>query len=384
MAAVWDAEGRLYGMVEWGKPNSFFEPLYPLISAGFYILFGDRLFFWRLMHVIMGTLLVLLVYDIGKRAFNDERIGLFAALYATVYPHFVFYSWTLMAEPLLVLLLAAGFWAYFRLLGHPRWYWAVWIGLFFGAFTLTRSFLIAFFPLIPLFILVFLKGRQRWKYAALAAFGFILALAPWVYRNYRIHHQFVLLSTRGGYNIWMRNNPYYIEDELAAMGVKFSPEQLEKLKYRDYLLGYPHFTSEQGELERNRILTQEGLKFILANPGFFLKMCWIRFKWVIGYKGIGMKGPLLNSISLLFYGPILLGFIVSFFLGWRRLNVALPLWSIICYFVLFYSLTHEGMRYRVPVDPYMILLAVFSAVFIYDRMVRKSLPVNETPYAGKS
>jgi 4-amino-4-deoxy-L-arabinose transferase-like glycosyltransferase len=364
-------------MVPWGKPNSFFEPLYPLLTAGLYKLFGDRFFFWRLVHVLLGTLLVFLVYDIGKRAFKDDRIGIIAGLYTALYPHFIFYSWVLMAESLLLLTLAVGFWAYFRLLESPRWTWAVLMGVGFGGFVLTRSFLIAFFPLMPIFLLMFVKGRQGWKLALISSAVFILTLAPWVIRNYNLHHQFVLLSTRGGYNLWMRNNPYYIADELEAEGVKFSAETLDKLKYREYTLSYPHFTSEQGELERDRILYQAGMKFLRANPGFFLQMCWIRFQWTIGWKSPGLKGPLVNGLSLLTYGPALLGFLVSLVVGWKHLRVCLPLWLVTGYFVLFYSLTHEGLRYRLPVDPYMIILAVFSAVFVFDRLTVSRKPVGE-------
>ncbi len=281
-----------------------------------------------------------------------------------------------MAEGLLLVLLALGIWAYFRLLETPRWYWAAGVGFFFGLFVLTRSFLIVCFPFLLLLLLIFISGRKRWVYTGLAGLAFTLTLTPWVYRNYRLHHQFVLLSTRGGYNIWMRNNPYFIADELEAMGVKFSAEKLDKLQYREYLLGYPQFTPEQGELERNQILTQEGMKFLKANPGFFLEMCKIRFLWTIGYKGTGLKGPLMNGILLLSYGPILLGFLFSLLLGWRHLRAALPLWLLVGYFVLFYSLTHEGLRYRVPVDPYMLLLAVFSGVTLFDKFTREKDFIN--------
>ncbi len=377
IVAMWDAERRLYGMVEWGKPNSFFEPLYPLMAAGMYLLFGDRFFFWRLVHVLMGVLLVYFVYDIGKRAFRDERVGTIAALYTCIYPHFIFYSWILMAEALLLVLLALGLFAYFRMLDRPRWYWAIIMGVSFGLFFLTRSFIIAFFPVMILWMLIFLRNTAKWKLSLLAVVAFILTISPWIYRNYQLHHQFILLSTRGGYNLWMRNNPYFIADELEAMGVKFKPEKLDKLNYREYILGYPAFSPEQGELERNAVLTREGIKFIKANPGFFLEMCWLRFKWTVGYKGIGLKGPLMNGIALLSYGPVLLGFILSFFLGWKKIRALLPFWSVVSYFLLFYSLTHEGLRYRLPADPYIILAAVFSYLSLFERLVAGKISTKE-------
>jgi 4-amino-4-deoxy-L-arabinose transferase-like glycosyltransferase len=382
MAAVWDEQGYLYGMVEWGKPNSFFEPLYPLVSAGLYILFGDRFFFWRLLHVLMGTITVFFIYDMARRAFPDWRIATLAALYASIYPHFVFYSWILMAEPLLFLTLVGGMWAYIRLIKTPGILWAILLGGFFAGFTLTRSFLIAFFPFMLLFVVLFVKDKRRWQFAGLSALIFCAMMAPWIVRNSLLHDQFVLLSTRGGYNIWMRNNPYYIEDELRAMGVEFSPELLDNLNYKEYILGYPDFTPKQGELERNEILTREGLKFIKANPDFFLDLCWLRFKWTIGYKGIGLQGLLLNGISLLSYGPVLLGFLLSLFLGWRYIAIMFPFWSVVGYFILFYSLTHEGLRYRVPVDSFMIILMAFSAIFIIGKFQRRNHLTAKKLHAG--
>ncbi|MBU0517312.1 glycosyltransferase family 39 protein [bacterium] len=374
IAAVWEAEGTIYGVVKWGGPNSFFEPLYPLLTAGMYRVFGDNFFFWRMIHVILGTLLVYFIYDIGLRAFKDWRVATLAALWVTFYPNAIFYSWILMAEVLLLVLLAAGFWAYFRLLDKPTWQGALLVGILFGLFALTRSFIIAFFPFMVIYIFLFVKNKKRLQFALLAALGFAVVFTPWIIRNSMLHNQLVIMSTRGGYNIWMRNNPYFIEDEYRAMGVEFSQEKLAKLKYHEYILGYPEFNEDQGELERNAILTEQGKKFISQNPGFFLELCWVRFIWTIGWKGIGLKGPLLNGISFLAYMPALVGFILSLFVGWKRLQVTLPLWSVVGYFVLFYSLTHEGLRYRLPVDPYMILLAIFSFLYLYANLKKEPFP----------
>ena len=123
ISAVWDKQGYLYGMVPWGKPNSFFEPLYPLLSAGMYIIFGDNFFFWRLIHVLLGTLLVYFIYDFSRRAFKDWRVTSISAIWVSLYPHAIFYSWILMSEILLLVLMAMGFWTYIRLTENPNWRW---------------------------------------------------------------------------------------------------------------------------------------------------------------------------------------------------------------------------------------------------------------------
>lgn len=89
----------------------------------------------------------------------------------------------------------------------------------------------------------------------------------------------------------------------------------------------------------------------------------------------------MNGIALLSYGPVLLGFVLSFFLGWKKIRALLPFWSLVGYFLLFYSLTHEGLRYRLPVDPYMILAAVFSYLFLFNRFIAGKISTKEQPDA---
>jgi len=82
----------------------------------------------------------------------------------------------------------------------------------------------------------------------------------------------------------------------------------------------------------------------------------------------------MNGIAFISYMPALFGFLLSFFVGWKRLYVTLPLWSVVGYFILFYSLTHEGLRYRLPVDPYIILLAIFTFLYLYAKVKKEPFP----------
>jgi hypothetical protein len=166
----------------------------------------------------------------------------------------------------------------------------------------------------------------------------------------------VLLSTRGGYNIWLRNNPYYYEDELSAYGVKVPQSILDNITYREFL-DYPKFSGNQNEIERNRILTQEGQKFIRQNPQLFAFLCWVRFKTLLGVQGVLSQGLIYKVVCILSFGIIFPLGIISFFIFHKKWQNTLPLILILVYFIVVYTLTHDGLRYRLPADPYIIILA---------------------------
>jgi 4-amino-4-deoxy-L-arabinose transferase-like glycosyltransferase len=86
-----------------------FPPLFPLLIAGVSMLIGDPETAGRTLNVIFGALLVLPVYGIAGRLFN-ENVGLGAAALVAVHPYLVNLSTTVYCEPTyLTLLLAAVF-----------------------------------------------------------------------------------------------------------------------------------------------------------------------------------------------------------------------------------------------------------------------------------
>lgn len=350
----WDAEKRYYGVMEWGKPSSFFEPGYPLLAAGMYYLFGDRLFFHRLILALLSSLTCLLVYGTARRLFNDKA-GIIAGFISVFYPYFIFYTVILMSETLIIFLLALSMYYFVRLRNENKLFYAALFGISLGLTFLTRSIVLGILPFLLLYLVVF--NPKRLLVPALVSLAFFcIAISPWVIRNYNLHGKLVLLCTRGGYNIWFRNNPFYYDNELKALGITIPEKLLKDIKYKDYL-EYPVFSPEQGEIERNQILTAEGMKFLKSNPELFTYLCWIRFKTLIGFQGTFAQGIVYILTGLLTFGIILPLGVISFFINIGRWKDTIFLLAIFGYFIAVYTLTHDGIRYRLPADPYIIILA---------------------------
>jgi len=365
-----DKEQYYYGVIKWGHPTSMFEPLYPLFSAGAYLVFGDRFFWHRFVLAIMSAGTCLFVYGIGRRLFN-ENTGRIAGLISAFYPYFIFYTVFLMSETFAIFFLAGAVYYFVRLKDEPGIKFAILFGLWLGLAFLNRSIILGLIPFFLLYLIFY--DRKQFFPIFLSFLTFAMVILPWVYRNYRLQGEFILLSTRGGYNIWMRNNPYFYEDELKVLGIEIPQAMLDNLKYKEYF-DFPVFSPEQNELERNRILTQEGMKFIRANPGFYAFLCWERFKTIIGFQGALTQGLIYIIVGILTFGIIFPSAFIAFFINPKQWRDTLPLIVVFLYFVGVYSLTHDGIRYRLPADPYIIILASFLFWRILDRslQVRKS------------
>src|SRR5580704_12713549 len=97
------AQGRGYRGPSpgFGRDNltAYRVPGTSLVWAGIYKVVGRRYGVIRFFQCLVGALTVLIIYDIGKRAFS-ERISLLASAIYSVWPMAIFYSVQLLSETL--------------------------------------------------------------------------------------------------------------------------------------------------------------------------------------------------------------------------------------------------------------------------------------------
>jgi 4-amino-4-deoxy-L-arabinose transferase-like glycosyltransferase len=308
------------------------------------------------------------VFGIGKRLFN-ENVGYISALICAFYPYFIFYCVFLMSETFVIFFLALSVYFYARIREKNERLNSVLLGMSLGLTFLSRSIVLGLIPVMLFFLLI--ENWRKYLYPAFIALVFFcLTISPWIIRNYNLWGEFVLLSTRGGYNLWFRNNPYYYEDELTALGEKVPKNILDGIQYREFL-DYPQFSPEQNEIVRNRILTQEGIKFIKANPQLIKYLCWFRFKSLLGVQGVLAQGLIYKVAGFLTFGILFPLGVLAFLLDFKKWRVTFPLMAIFAYFIAVYTLTHDGIRYRLPADPYIIILASVIITGIVEWAYRK-------------
>lgn len=179
--------GEGYEFSQFFRKEYALTPLYPVFLAAIYFVCGPSFLAVRLVESILGALLCLLVYKIGRRVFN-ETAGLWAGYAAAVFPHLIFLCGLLYVENLFTLLLALGLWFCLRWYDERRTAHIVLASLMFALACLGRPVVFAFYPFFALWMIFIAPGANRPKIQALATalITTVVALAPWTVRNYVI------------------------------------------------------------------------------------------------------------------------------------------------------------------------------------------------------
>jgi len=319
-------------------------PLYPLFLSGIYYLFGPgNLLAVRIVQAGLSALTCLIIYLIAVSVFsadkNAERIGKISALISTFYPFFVYYSGAILNETLFIFLLSLIMW--FLVRGR-----FLWSAIFLGFAVLCRAEISAYFIFIIIGLFLLFSRVEALRASFIMFLLLCVVLSPWVARNYLIFNRFVPLSTMGGYTFYEGNAP---ENPTGGpFGGKF------------FLKVPPGLN----EVEIDKYYRKETIRVIGENPKRFLGLCWSKFRryWNVKLNTDDSRyaSTRNNLISIFSFGPVLLLFISGLILSfWNRRNL------IFIYFLILYNMLTNlifvsSLRYRLPIEPYLIIFASYS------------------------
>ena len=187
-------------------PWDTFTPVgYPALVALLLWLGGDSLRFVAAVQAVLGAATAPLMHRLGCRIDRGPWLPPLAGLLAAVHLPFVFYSGFLLTEVVTTTLLCALIWLLLRAREQPRigrWLSA---GLALGVTTVVRPNLLAFWPLLVVWLALDLRARRQDLIAALcwtllAAAGPVTAAAS---HNSRLLGKPSGLGTNGGLNFFL-------------------------------------------------------------------------------------------------------------------------------------------------------------------------------------
>ncbi|UCD83580.1 MAG: tetratricopeptide repeat protein [Deltaproteobacteria bacterium] len=383
---------------DWIGSKIFYQsPLYPYFLAIIYRIFGHNLFAVRVIQFIIGSLNCILIYLIGKKAFNP-RVGLLAALMAVFYKVFFFYEGeinkTFLSVFLIDLTLLTLIVAEEKALNR---FWVL-SGIFFGFTILVRGNYLLVLPFVLLWLFVVSwenQKKQAIKNFLYLLLGTAIIISPVTLRNYLVGDDFVLTTSQGGQNFFIGNNPFnltggYMSTDLGRGDPKFEEKDFRR-KAED-IVGRKLKPSEV-----SNFWFGQAMKFIRSQPGAYLSLLgrkfllfwnkvevsdnqdvrhFARFSLLLrspllifgiiaplGLLGIGLalrrKGAvlLLNLFTLAYCGSV-----VSFFIFSRyRLPVVTPLLIFAAYAILWWIEKLKQGRFR----PIIISLLPLSALTLF-------------------
>ncbi|MDP2726695.1 MAG: glycosyltransferase family 39 protein [Dehalococcoidia bacterium] len=340
-------------------PSSFLPPVYPFFLAGVMAIFpNDAILATRVIQSVVSSISVLVTFYLARDISRHNGVALISALLAALYPSFIAGALevsTVTPEVLLVQLFALSM---IRWLRNGRSWVAGCAGLALGLLSLTRVPALLMAPLFSLWMLRVRQDRLRGHLARdLTVFlaAIVLIISPWTARNFLVHQAFVPVSTNGGVNFWIGNNP-------AATG--------EFLDVREADPDLVSISMSLTEVKRDSLFYEKAFSYIAENPKAWLQLAarkfiyfwWFRPSVGSSYSDAGQVFQAGKVAMALGYAPVLA---LALF-GLLRLNRERELVSLVGFIALPYMSTSilyfAATRHRSPVEPFLLVLASLAIV----------------------
>ena len=348
------------GMSRYGHPTAYYMPLYPIFLAGCYALFGRNFLIVGIVQSLLGALVCVFVYLMGKEVFN-QRVGILAGTWAAVYYELVLWnSGQILTEPLYTFLITFGMLLLVRAFGETKiqeknqqkllFLHSGASGMLIGLASLTRPIVLGFGVVVAFWLFL----RQSKVRILIFGFALILTMLPWVVRNSLVFHDFLLGSSEGGWVFYLGNNPH------STGGGGGSNEAIPALPMPPGL----------SETEVNRRYYQAAFQFIKEHPGRALSLLLPKLlnTWRPVYANSSLKHKLIAYPS---YGALVIFAFLGLVMGIRRSEATKLMGLFVVYHILFHTLVTGEIRFRAPVEPVLIVFAAFGVVWFISFVKRK-------------
>ena len=315
-------------------------PLFPIFLAGAFQI-SRNILFLRCLQVMLAGFSTYFLIRTALVLFG-ESAALIAGIAFALYPPLIFYTAELGTETLFVFLLSATLFTYYCTRGRLSLWRVFFLGVLTGLAALDRP---NGLMLIPAFALAFWFSTQPRRDTLWRVGVLILAVAvvvlPWTYRNYRLYHKFVLISSNGGANLWFGAYFRLVPD--ASMDVigysqhqalRDVPEpEREKYYYRQAFAILDHSPQRWGEMFASNFAAMYAI--------------------VPSAKLHSLKARIAYSV---FFLPVLLTGIAGWIMVRRRWREFSLLWGWVLADTFLYCIYISSIRYRIAsVDPILLL-----------------------------
>ena len=348
-------------------PTAWMTPLFPMLLAGIFRVFGSYTFqAWLavvLFNIFCCAAACVPIYFVGNKI-GGPALGAGAAWLWAIFPNAILLPVESMWDASLSALLAVTIlWATLVLEDSPRFRnWCTY-GFLWGVALMTNATLGALLP----FLLAWLvyrahKADQKWTARAATAMVLVfLCCVPWTIRNYSVFHAFVPLRSVLGLQLWLGNNdhtqdifrgdlhPIYNADErehyIALGEITYMEEKKDAAI--DYMIEHP---SREAHLIFRRFISiwSGGTPYPVTD--FVDSSSWW-FRYVVVFNLLAAAGALCGIV----------------FMFQQRNIYAFPIATFPVIYPCAFYLTLALPRYRLPIDPVVMLLSAVSLQQLFKK-----------------
>ncbi|HEX5478693.1 MAG TPA: glycosyltransferase family 39 protein [Dehalococcoidia bacterium] len=380
-----------------GTTTLFWPPGYPFILAAVYRLSGDSVRAALVVNALLASGTVVLVYLIGRRAF-DARTGLIAAALYALLPSAVFFADVTLSETAFTFVLLLGVWLIIEASLRRSAWLLVLAGVVVGYAALIRG-QAALIPVVAVPFWAWIDGRSsdevagrksrvagrgwRESIAGRTAAPFVVVgiaaaavVAPWTIRNFVESGSPVVISTNAGVD-------FYIGHSAGADG---HGRIVNELVFR-----YPNLSEPRAEAKISNDGFREGLSYAAHHParevtlavrkvGILYYSDHEALRWVDGHAerhvfDVGMFHALSRLSDVYYWGLLVLA--LAGIVRWLSFphgaagGVRLLLVSIVVYWTLVHVAFFADPRFHAPIMPVVCLWAAVGVGVIADVVIHR-------------
>ena len=345
-------------------PSAWEPPLYPYLIGGVFKIFGIYTYAsaWVLLSIncLLAALTTIPVYLIAHRTF-DTRVAIWSARAWALNPYVWYWSihwiWDTTFTPLLLALI---FLVALELQQWPGWRGWILFGALFGVGALANPTMLAFLPFCGLWVWRqrFRRGLPSRAGVVLSSFVFFLVLSPWLVRNYEVFGRFVFIRDDFGLQFRLGNNKLADGMLIATLQPNLNKLELEKFER----LGEIAYEADCRRLAFEWIQSHAGRFAIISLKRFF-------YYWNGVPRPTGSTTPWDFRSSLFLASSVLAIWGLVRALRQKRPGAWLFAGLVLTYPTVYYFV-YPHARYRHPIEPELVILAVFLLCEAHSRTTR--------------
>ncbi len=322
-------------------------PLYPLWMALVYFLAGGKsLLVLRILDSLIGALLSLVIYFLGKEIYG-RIVGAIAALISSLYPMFIFLAGLQYPTLLGTLLVTVGVYFAVMIFRKNQIYLSSLGGLFISLAALAIV-PVGIVMIAAVFWLLFstdLKFKHKIVHSCLMIAFIILPMLAWTTRNYVHHGKFIPVREDA-----VRKMLMFEENGVNNQSTAGVQEKLMSM-YQNPGTFSRHF--KENFVNFFRLAPSDSLKS--ADPNYNAGI-HEKDKRITKTNKFS-QSQLSSLISAVTFGAIMGLAILGLLCSGKDFRKSLLLLSAILALAVTYSFYYGKMRYRIPVEPLMIVYA---------------------------
>src|SRR5579863_1560949 len=340
------------------QTSAIMAPVYPLIVAGFFEIFGVHtaasINAIHAFDCLINSLACIPIFLMARRSFSP-KVGLWSAWAWAVFPYGIYFSAAWAWSTHLLLLGLCWLLCLSLSMEHSS-RLALWsgFGLLAGITALCEPSVLAVVPFIlALCAFQLARSGKHWLVpGAVASLTLALTISPWLIRNALVFHRFIPMRDSIGLELWMGNN---------GNSIRFTNDELHPLHDQSELADY----NRMGELDYMDHKAQQAGAYISNHREWYAWMCARRvvYLWT-GYwsfRHLYLAQEPTDPENIPFASGLTLMSIAGLVLLWKqnRFN-AFRLGMVMFFFPMIYYFNHPEPYHMRPLDPIIVMLGCFA------------------------